>query len=74
MPILQPIEIDGDLVGVLTQGGGDRSYYFHSSIAPYDLLDGSRFHRAAEAEAAIERMSRAARPARRFTIAEGVGR
>lgn len=65
MHVLQTIEIDGDPVGVLTHDRAEHSFYFYSGVAPYDLLDGSRFVRACEARAAIQRMSRAARPARR---------
>lgn len=60
----QTVEIDGTLVGILTRDHADRSFYFHSGVAPYDLLDGSRFSRAAEAHEAVRRMSRAARQAR----------
>lgn len=65
MPTLRSVEIDGDFVGVLTKDCAGRSFHFHSGVAPYDLLDGSRFLCVSEAEAAIARMSRAARPARR---------
>ena len=58
MSALQTIEIEGNLVGILSADQTSRSFYFHSGIAPYDLLDGSRFSRVAEARAAIERMDR----------------
>lgn len=64
MSSLQTIEIDGALVGILTREHGDPGFYFHSGVAPYDLLDGSRFTRAAEARDAVRRMSRAARQVR----------
>jgi len=64
MSSLRTIEIDGNLVGILTRDQTDRSFQFHSGVAPYDLLDGSRFAGLAEANEAIRRMSRAARQAR----------
>lgn len=64
MSALQTIEIDGALIGIVTRNNADRSFYFHSGVAPYDLLDGSRFARLTEAHEAVRRMSRAARQAR----------
>jgi hypothetical protein len=61
MTPLRTVEIDGALVGILTQNHADHSFYFHSGVAPYDLLDGSRFTRVTEAQDAVRRMSRAAR-------------
>lgn len=75
MHALHTVEIDGHLVGILTQDNADHSFYFHSGVAPYDLLDGSRFARACEAQVAIQRMRRAARPARRAdSISQGDAR
>lgn len=64
MSNLQTIEIDGTLVGILTRDQPGGAFCFHSGVAPFDLLDGSRFKRAAEAREAILRMSRAARKVR----------
>ena len=64
MSSLQTIEINGNLVGILTHDQVSRSFYFHSGVAPYDLLDGSRFARPDEAHQAIKRMSRAAQQVR----------
>lgn len=61
MSAAHTIEVDGDLIGILTRDAASASYHFHSGVAPYDLLDGSRFRRAEEAHLAIERMRRAAR-------------
>ncbi len=63
MTSLQTVEVDGTLVGILTRDHGDRSFYFHSGVAPYDLLDGSRFSRLTEAHKAVRLMSWAARQA-----------
>lgn len=60
----QTIEIDGNLVGILTRDTESRSFHFHSGVAPYDLLDGSRFNRPQQAREAVARMSRAARQVR----------
>ncbi|MBS0241097.1 MAG: hypothetical protein JSS20_02890 [Proteobacteria bacterium] len=65
MADLRTIEIDGTLVGILTKDRGDRDYHFHSGVAPFDLLDGSRFRGRCEAMEAIGRMGRAARKVRR---------
>lgn len=73
MSHLHTIEIDGTLVGILTKEHGDKSYYFHSGVAPYDLLDGSRFARAVEARAAISRMSSAARQVRNASDGRAAG-
>jgi hypothetical protein len=64
MSSLRTVEIDGALVGILTHDHAERSFYFHSGVAPYDLLDGSRFTRVTEAQDAVRRMSKAARQAR----------
>jgi len=61
MSSLHTIEIDGDLVGILTRDHASRAFQFHSGVAPYDLLDGSRFSKPQEAREAAARMSRAAR-------------
>lgn len=61
MSSLHTIEIDGDLVGILTRDHTSRAFRFHSGIAPYDLLDGSSFHKPQEAHDAAVRMSRVAR-------------
>lgn len=60
----QTIEIDGNLVGILTRDAETRSFHFHSGVAPYDLLDGSKFHKPQQAREAVARMSRAARQVR----------
>lgn len=64
MTATQTVEIDGDVVGILTCDHGTRTFHFHSGIAPYELLDGSRFVRTDEAYEALRRMKRAARTLR----------
>ena len=68
MSNLETVEIDGTLVGILTKDHGDRSFHFHSGVAPYDLLDGSRFARVVEAREAVRRMSKAARQVKASAI------
>ncbi len=72
MSSLKAIEIDGAQVGILTRDHSDCSFRFHSGVAPYDLLDGSRFVRVGDACDALHRMSRAARKVPSIpTIREG---
>ena len=59
MSTLQTIEINGSLVGILTIDHASRSFYFHSGVAPYHLLDGSRFTRPADARDAVRRLEAA---------------
>jgi len=59
MSTFQTIEINGSLVGILTADHASRSFYFHSGVAPYNLLDGSRFARAADARDAVRRLTSA---------------
>lgn len=61
MSTTQTIEIYGDVVGILTSDRVTRTFQFHSGIAPYELLDGSRFQRVAEAYQAVRRMKVEAR-------------
>jgi len=56
MSTFQTIEVDGSLVGILTADHATRSFYFHSGVAPYSLLDGSRFTRASHARNAVRRV------------------
>lgn len=65
MSSIQSIEIDGELVGILSQDASSRSFQFHSGVAPYDLLDGSRFSRPTEAYRAVRRIHSAGRSLRR---------
>lgn len=60
----QTIEIDGDVVGILTSDRETRTFQFHSGVAAYELLDGSRFVRVKEAYDAVHRMKKAARTLR----------
>ena len=60
MSAMQTIEIDGDVIGILTPDRETRTFHFHSGVAPYELLDGSRFADAAEAYEAVRRMKVAA--------------
>jgi hypothetical protein len=53
---VQTVEIDGSLVGILTSDRKTNSLHFHSGIAPYSLLEGSRFARAADAHIAVRRL------------------
>lgn len=69
MSSLRKIEIEGNLVGVLTRDCRSRAVRFHSKVAPYDLLDGSRFSGLEDAHQAIYRMSRAARQVKSPTSA-----
>jgi len=57
MSTFQTVEIDGLLVGILTADHASRSLCFHSGVAPYSLLDGSRFARVADARNAVRRLS-----------------
>ena len=57
---LEAVEIDGDLVGFLTRDHADHSFRFRSGVAPYDLLDGSRFSSPALANQAVRRIAHAA--------------
>lgn len=59
MSTFQTIEVDGSLVGILTADHASRSFYFHSGVSPYHLLDGSRFARAADAREAVQRLNSA---------------
>ncbi len=59
MSTFHTIEINGSLVGILTADRASRSFCFHSGVAPYSLLDGSRFTRAADARDAVRRLKSA---------------
>lgn len=60
-PLLKVVEIGGDHVGTLTKDCvGDVRFF--SQTAPYDLLDGTRYVGVMEADEAIGRMRRLARP------------
>jgi hypothetical protein len=61
MSATQTIEIDGDVIGILTSDRQTRTLHFHSGIAPYELLDGSRFVGFAEAYEAVSRLRIASR-------------
>lgn len=65
MSNIQTIEIDGEIVGILSADPFSRTYQFHSGIAPYDLLDGSRFARPADAHQAARKIHLADRSFRR---------
>lgn len=58
------IEIHGEIIGLLTKEPGTRKMRFHSGIAPFDLLDGSYFVQAADAERAAHRVADATRSKR----------
>lgn len=64
MSATQTIEIDGDVIGILTSDRETRTFHFHSGVAPYELLDGSRFVGVNEAYEAVRRMRVAARTLR----------
>lgn len=57
----QTVEIDGDLIGILTPDHANRGFRFHSGVAPYDLLDGALFARPSEAVIAVRRIRHSAR-------------
>lgn len=61
MSATQTIEVDGEVVGILTSDRQTRTFHFHSGIAPYELLDGSRFVGVAEAYEAVRRLRIASR-------------
>ena len=65
MSSIETIEIDGELVGILSADAGSRTFQFHSGIAPYDLLDGSRFARPVDAHLAARKIHSAGRTFRR---------
>lgn len=62
------IEIQGEIVGLLTREPGTRKMKFHSGVAPFDLLDGSCFLKIADAERAARRVADPTRSRRLMSV------
>jgi hypothetical protein len=61
MSAIQTITYDNEAVGILVTEDNHREFRFHSGLAPYDLLDGSRFSSPALANQAVRRIAHAAK-------------
>lgn len=63
MSVIEKIEIDNTIIGIVSSDNERSGFRFYSSVAPYDLLDGSRFSELVDAYQAVRRVRNAAIPA-----------